>query len=481
MPKIFIKANFSDGENQVTVSEHLYQWDTNQTISITLRGDQLPRNLDGEPDFSTVMVHFANKFSENALVTSPDGWMKISEKGETDPKKIEFIGDFFIPNSLLEQATPIFAYVTTLDYETFNTIKLAIIMVEPRTKPNDYVSKQDYVYTLEVLRAEMKAIINSYENDRNADYQEFKNQIKNDIQNWADKSKPELKSFEYLTDTSVKYNGVTYTITKDETTGLIKHITDSNKNYFTPTINSGITDVPLHNSVFMTIAMLSKLDEPTFDMSGIIGMFTPTSRNIANNLWRNEISGYNDIVLTGGSENGNAIHFEEGEYGSFTCSEPNTVYAIFKQNKYVTSASAIWYPIITKHITYKTYNRAFDLFSTYFPDTLNCNRIMFSGYDSDVGTLINTANYHVVCYTRSENTAKLYVDGVFIGEISGVYTGTYDGNMLINTSNRGGVVPENHALGKTDLIMCAFGTEYHNEASVQRSMAYLSKKYGITG
>lgn len=480
MAQKYLWADFRNSENQITLNEHVSQWDIGMTIDITLKGDELPFKND-KIDPSGVMVHFANKYSEKAFVvkTTTAGWLITKEN---DRENGHCIASFPIPNSLLEQATPIFAYVTIDPYNNYHyTMKTIVIPVDARKQPNDYVSKQDYVYTLEALRTEMKAIINSYENEREADYQEFKNQIKNDIQNWADKSKPELKSFEYLTDTSVKYNGVTYTITKDETTGLIKHITDSNKNYFSPTINSGITDVSLHNSVFMTIAMLSKLNTPTFDMTGIIGMFTPTSRDIANNLWRNEISGYNNIVLTGGSENGNAMHFEEGEYGSFTCSEPNTVYAIFKQNKYVTSASAIWYPIITKHITSKRYNYAFDLFSTYFPDTLNCNRIMFSGYDSDVGTLINTANYHVICYTRSENTAKLYVDGVFMGEISGVYTGTYDGNMLINTSNRGGVVPENHALGKTDLIMCAFGTEYHNEASVQRSMAYLSKKYGITG
>lgn len=65
-----------------------------------------------------------------------------------------------------------------------------------------------------------------------------------------------LTEYEYLTDLSAKCNGVTYTVEKDDTTGLISKISDSNGNSFEPTVNSGITDVTLHNAVFMAVAMI---------------------------------------------------------------------------------------------------------------------------------------------------------------------------------------------------------------------------------
>lgn len=64
-----------------------------------------------------------------------------------------------------------------------------------------------------------------------------------------------LSSYEYLTDTSVNFNGMTYTIEKDESTGLISKISDSVGNKFTPTLNSGITDIATHNAVFWAVAM----------------------------------------------------------------------------------------------------------------------------------------------------------------------------------------------------------------------------------
>lgn len=71
-----------------------------------------------------------------------------------------------------------------------------------------------------------------------------------------------LTEYEYLTDLSVKYNGVTYTAEKDDTTGLISRIYDDSGNEFEPTINSGITDITMHNAVFWAVAMSKGLSEP---------------------------------------------------------------------------------------------------------------------------------------------------------------------------------------------------------------------------
>ncbi len=64
-----------------------------------------------------------------------------------------------------------------------------------------------------------------------------------------------LTEYKYLTDLSVKLNGVTYTAEKDAETGLISKIRDSNGNSLEPEISAGITDVALHNAVFWAVAM----------------------------------------------------------------------------------------------------------------------------------------------------------------------------------------------------------------------------------
>ena len=70
-----------------------------------------------------------------------------------------------------------------------------------------------------------------------------------------------LAEYQYLTDTSVKLNGVTYTAEKDAETGLISRISDSYNHEFKPSISPGITDVALHNAVFWALAMCRGLGE----------------------------------------------------------------------------------------------------------------------------------------------------------------------------------------------------------------------------
>ena len=70
-----------------------------------------------------------------------------------------------------------------------------------------------------------------------------------------------LTEYQYLTDASVKFNGTTYTIEKDATTGLISKISDSYNHEFKPSISPGITDVALHNAVFWVLAMCRGLGE----------------------------------------------------------------------------------------------------------------------------------------------------------------------------------------------------------------------------
>lgn len=287
-----------------------------------------------------------------------------------------------------------------------------------------------------------------------------------------------LTEYQYLTDSSVKFNGVTYTVEKDAETGLISKISDSNGNEFEPEISAGITDVAAHNAVFWAVAMCRGISKMAFIMDGIFGMFTPDTRDIANSRWRNSVSGYNDITLSGGSENGSALHFNPGEYGSLICDEPNTVYCVtdveFKQ-----VSSETWIPLITKKIAPDRPNYGYDLFSLCLADKRNL--LSFSAIIRDIISEADSSEIHTVCYTRNNGKAYLYIDSVLVGTQRSVYRGNYSGNMLLNYSSRGGVIPSEHELGGSNFYMCAFGSQYHDEATVRNNSAYLMKKYKIGG
>lgn len=287
-----------------------------------------------------------------------------------------------------------------------------------------------------------------------------------------------LNEYKYLTNTSVKFNGVTYTVEKDAETGLISKISDSAGNEFEPEISAGITDVAAHNAVFWAVAMCRGISKMAFIMDGIFGMFTPDTRDIANSRWRNSVSGYNDITLSGGSENGSALHFNPGEYGSLICDEPNTVYCVtdveFKQ-----VSSETWIPLITKKIAPDRPNYGYDLFSLCLADKRNL--LSFSAIICDIISEADSSEIHTVCYTRDNGKAYLYIDSVLVGTQLSVYRGNYSGNMLLNYSSRGGVIPSEHELGGSNFYMCAFGSQYHDEATVRNNSAYLMKKYKIGG
>jgi hypothetical protein len=287
-----------------------------------------------------------------------------------------------------------------------------------------------------------------------------------------------LTEYQYLTDTSVKFNGTTYTVEKDAETGLISKISDSAGNEFEPEISAGITDVAAHNAVFWAVAMCRGISKMAFIMDGIFGMFTPDTRDIANSRWRNSVSGYNDITLSGGSENGSALHFNPGEYGSLICDEPNTVYCVtdveFKQ-----VSSETWIPLITKKIAPDRPNYGYDLFSLCLADKRNL--LSFSAIICDIISEADSSEIHTVCYTRDNGKAYLYIDSVLVGTQLSVYRGNYSGNMLLNYSSRGGVIPSEHELGGSNFYMCAFGSQYHDEATVRNNSAYLMKKYKIGG
>ena len=74
---------------------------------------------------------------------------------------------------------------------------------------------------------------------------------------------PVLKEYTVLSDTTIKYNGTTYTFTAGDSGEITGVVTDKG-GAFAPTIPGTLADISMHNAAFMALALLSKLPgEPT--------------------------------------------------------------------------------------------------------------------------------------------------------------------------------------------------------------------------
>ena len=112
--------------------ERLYQWDMNQVLCIS------GLSLTTVPE-----VHFAHPHDQLAIV----------RKATMDAAGVVRAD---IPNSLLQKALRIDAYVCTYEGDTFQTICKVKMPVHERAKPSDYEGTDDVeVYSLDALQVEM--------------------------------------------------------------------------------------------------------------------------------------------------------------------------------------------------------------------------------------------------------------------------------------------------------------------------------------
>ena len=157
-----ISVTFTADVENIVATEHLYQWDNGQKLSISGVG-------------TTADIHFANKKSEKALVVTPtitSGAMVA-----------------FIPNSLLADPYPILAYVYVPSDNGSKTIKSVTIYVEARKQPSDFVLEEDEgVTTLESISQRVNEMIQSATNQINTavsnmqtDYGNFKTTIQSEL------------------------------------------------------------------------------------------------------------------------------------------------------------------------------------------------------------------------------------------------------------------------------------------------------------
>ncbi len=93
----------------------------------------------------------------------------------------------------------------------------------------------------------------------------------------ADGTGSRITSYEYLSDMSVKLNGVTYTVEKNDQ-GIISKVYDDKGNSLEPVISGEITDISLHNAVFWAAAMsrglqITSKPESVLAFEGLLAWF----------------------------------------------------------------------------------------------------------------------------------------------------------------------------------------------------------------
>ena len=157
-----ISVTFTSDVENIVATEHLYQWDNGQKLSISGVG-------------TSADIHFANKKSEKALVVTPT----VTSGKMVAP----------IPNSLLSEPYPIIAYVYVPSDDGSKTIKSVTINIEARKQPSDFILEEDEgITTLETISQRVNEVlqnatnqINTAVSNMNADYGNFKTTIQSEL------------------------------------------------------------------------------------------------------------------------------------------------------------------------------------------------------------------------------------------------------------------------------------------------------------
>lgn len=284
-----------------------------------------------------------------------------------------------------------------------------------------------------------------------------------------------LTDYEYISDNSVRYNGVTYTVEKDASTGLISKISDSVGNEFIPTTNSGITDATLHNAVFWAVAMHGGLGESTIMpvTAGLVGYFD-YKRQCTAAKWTNRLGGDN-ITITGSAEvTAECLQMPSGTHGTFSMPYTDgvlTLYAVLKcSNK---SGAGLWdlnYIMGTGPMTAAGKGRCL----CEFNETWH-----FANGVHDIGAGASPMeDYHVVAVTCDTNSEEImYIDGVSVDSASlpkVAYGNTWGFNYMADDGAGDGV-----SYLTTHFKMAALGRTAHTAEQIAANTAWLKAYYNI--
>lgn len=305
-----------------------------------------------------------------------------------------------------------------------------------------------------------------------------------------------LTEYQYLTDASVKFNGTTYTIEKDVTTGLISKISDSNGNEFEPEISAGITDVAAHNAVFWAVAMMSGFSSST--PLGTFAEFVMDGVDLPKRRWYNRLgSDYMELSTKvpnpGAMSTGSLLLTSYNQTAVYACDDPAAAYIIFKnvtpgyyKDKYGNTKD-YWAPVLCRWgaASYFGVQSAIVYVDGGTVRATNKYSYAIDGADDGITTNILDSNivsdiWHIACLTRdSANNIKFYVDGTLIGTICTLNArdiSEYHGYYVINAyaSDSG-----TRALGQgaNAYKYAAFCNVCHNDAQVREYSLRLLSKY----
>lgn len=305
-----------------------------------------------------------------------------------------------------------------------------------------------------------------------------------------------LTEYQYLTDASVKFNGTTYTIEKDVTTGLISKISDSNGNEFEPEISAGITDVAAHNAVFWAVAMMSGFSSST--PLGTFAEFVMDGVDLPKRRWYNRLgSDYMELSTKvpnpDAMSTGSLLLTSYNQTAVYACDDPAAAYIIFKnvtpgyyKDKYGNTKD-YWAPVLCRWgaASYFGVQSAIVYVDGGTVRATNKYSYAIDGADDGITTNILDSNivsdiWHIACLTRdSANNIKFYVDGTLIGTICTLNArdiSEYHGYYVINAyaSDSG-----TRALGwgANAYKYAAFCNVCHNDAQVREYSLRLLSKY----
>lgn len=305
-----------------------------------------------------------------------------------------------------------------------------------------------------------------------------------------------LTEYQYLTDASVKFNGTTYTIEKDVTTGLISKISDSNGNEFEPEISAGITDVAAHNAVFWAVAMMSGFSSST--PLGTFAEFVMDGVDLPKRRWYNRLgSDYMELSTKvpnpDAMSTGSLLLTSYNQTAVYACDDPAAAYIIFKnvtpgyyKDKYGNTKD-YWAPVLCRWgaASYFGVQSAIVYVDGGTVRATNKYSYAIGGADDGITTNILDSNivsdiWHIACLTRdSANNIKFYVDGTLIGTICTLNArdiSEYHGYYVINAyaSDSG-----TRALGQgaNAYKYAAFCNVCHNDAQVREYSLRLLSKY----
>lgn len=307
-----------------------------------------------------------------------------------------------------------------------------------------------------------------------------------------------LTEYQYLTDTSVKFNGTTYTIEKDAETGLISKISDSAGNEFEPEISAGITDVAMHNAVFWAVAMMSGFSSST--PLGAFAEFVMDGVDLSKRRWYNRLgSDYMELSTNipnpDAMSTGSLLLTGYNQTAVYACDDPAAAYIIFKnvtpgyyKDKYGHTKD-YWAPVLCRwgaagYIGVQSAIVYVDG-GTVRATNKNYSYVIGDATDDGITTNVLDSNivsdiWHIACLTRdSANNIKFYVDGTLIGTICTLNArdiSEYHGCYIINVSASAG---GRAALGwgANAYRYAAFCNVCHNDAQVREYSLRLLSKY----